>query len=59
VRKSRRFINSFATVIILGVASFSAYAQTQLPADLIEKIDKVATDTLARTGVPSASIAIV
>jgi len=33
-------------------------AQT-LPADLIEKIDKVATDTLARTGVPSASIAVV
>ena len=36
----------------------SAQAQT-LPADLIEKIDKVATDTLARTGVPSASIAVV
>lgn len=55
-----RLINSFfATVIILGVASFSASAQAQLPADLIEKIDKVATDTLARTGVPSASIAII
>src|SRR2546430_15817612 len=33
--------------------------KTQFPADLTDKIDKVATDTLARTGVPSASIAIV
>src|SRR5436190_22001549 len=47
----------FFLFIILAFAC-SAYAQT-LPADLIEKIDKVATDTLARTGVPSASIAIV
>src|SRR5205085_1160736 len=31
----------------------------QLPADLVEKIDTVATDTLARTGVPSASVAVV
>jgi CubicO group peptidase (beta-lactamase class C family) len=38
---------------------WGAQAQSQLSADLIEKIDKVATDTLARTGVPSASIAIV
>jgi CubicO group peptidase (beta-lactamase class C family) len=53
-------IRTFLT-LILFVASISlvARAQTQLPADLIEKIDKVATDTLARTGVPSASIAIV
>ena len=34
-------------------------AQTQLPADVTEKIDKLVTDTLARTGVPSASIAVV
>src|SRR6266550_1072096 len=34
-------------------------ALTQLPADLTDKIDKVATDALARTGVPSASVAIV
>ncbi|HEX3085399.1 MAG TPA: serine hydrolase domain-containing protein [Pyrinomonadaceae bacterium] len=43
----------------ISVFAFSVSAQTQLSADLIEKIDKVATDTLARTGVPSASIAIV
>jgi D-alanyl-D-alanine carboxypeptidase len=34
-------------------------AQTQLPADVSEKIDKLVTDTLSRTGVPSASIAVV
>src|SRR2546430_11535727 len=33
--------------------------KTQFPADLTDKIDKVATDPLGRTGVPSASIAIV
>src|SRR5215471_13258140 len=42
----------------IAFASVSAYAQT-LPADLTEKIDKVVADTLARTGVPSASIAVV
>jgi CubicO group peptidase (beta-lactamase class C family) len=45
-------------VIILGF-SFQTFAQTQLPADITEKIDKLAADTLARTGVPSASIAVV
>ena len=59
MRKFRLIKSLFATVIIIVVASVSASAQTQLPADLIEKIDKVATDTLARTGVPSASIAII
>jgi CubicO group peptidase (beta-lactamase class C family) len=50
-------ISGFAIVALL-VLFGSASGQT-LPPDLIEKIDKVATDTLARTGVPSASIAIV
>src|SRR3954468_24042010 len=45
--------------LALVFISIGAHAQTQLSADLIEKIDKVATDTLARTGVPSASIAII
>ena len=52
-------VHSFVAVIILAFVSFNATTQTQLSADLIEKIDKVATDTLAKTGVPSASIAIV
>jgi D-alanyl-D-alanine carboxypeptidase len=51
-----RFVQIFITVILIA---FAANAQSQLSPDLIEKIDKVATDTLAKTGVPSASIAIV
>ena len=34
-----------------------AGAQTRLPAETQQKIDKVATDALAKTGVPSASVA--
>src|SRR5438067_1276420 len=52
-------VNSIAVAIVIALAAFTAAAQAQLPADLTDKIDKVATDTLARTGVPSASIAIV
>jgi len=59
VRNLRLLIRSFALIIILAFATFNVTAQTQLSADLTEKIDKVATDALAKTGVPSASIAIV
>jgi CubicO group peptidase (beta-lactamase class C family) len=52
-------IHSFGPIIALALVGLNATAQTQLSADLIEKIDKVATDTLTKTGVPSASIAIV
>jgi CubicO group peptidase (beta-lactamase class C family) len=55
-----RFLNyTIISLIILVFLPVGATAQTQLSPDLIEKIDKVATDTLAKTGVPSASIAIV
>ena len=57
--RSRFLIRSFAASILTFCALSSAFAQTQLPADLTEKIDKVANDTLTRTGVPSASVAIV
>jgi CubicO group peptidase (beta-lactamase class C family) len=36
-----------------------AGAQTQLASDLRQKIDYLAADTLAKTGVPSASVAVV
>lgn len=58
MRPSRPTTYGFASLIVFAFA-FGLSAQTQLPADLTEKIDKVVTDTLARTGVPSASIAIV
>jgi CubicO group peptidase (beta-lactamase class C family) len=57
VTKFRVLIVTVGVIILGPIARVSA--QNQLPADLTEKIDKVATDTLARTGVPSASIAIV
>ena len=51
-------LSLYVVVILLAFASRLS-AQTQLPADLTDKIDKLVTDTLSRTGVPSASIAIV
>ena len=52
-------IQRFLLLALLSAFAVRADAQTSLPADLIDKIDKVASDTLARTGVPSASVAIV
>src|SRR6184192_2291361 len=59
MRRLKLLICSFLFSAIVAFATLYATAQTQLPADLIEKIDKVATDTLTRTGVPSASVAVV
>src|SRR6184192_1857751 len=59
MRRLKLLICSFLFSAIVAFATLYATAQTQLPADLIEKIDKVATDALTRTGVPSASIAVV
>src|SRR5438105_9970257 len=59
MRRLKLLICSFLFSAIVAFATLYATAQTQLPTDLIEKIDKVATDALTRTGVPSASIAVV
>ena len=59
MRRFRFVVHTFVAVITLSFAALPLNAQTQLSPDLIEKIDKVATDTLAKTGVPSASVAIV
>ncbi|HXM96354.1 MAG TPA: hypothetical protein VOA64_19215, partial [Candidatus Dormibacteraeota bacterium] len=48
----------FATLILASCCA-NANAQPQLPAEMQQKIDKVATDALAKTGVPSASVAVV
>jgi D-alanyl-D-alanine carboxypeptidase len=45
--------------LILACSCARANAQTQLPVEMQQKIDKVATDALAKTGVPSASVAVV
>ena len=58
----RQFYASFhhyAFVIILAFATSHATAQNQLSPELRDKIDKLATDALAKTGVPSASVAVV
>src|SRR6266446_7392226 len=62
MRRSCLLLPSLAVSVILPFAIIPARAQDRaigLPPDLQQKIDKLATDTLARTGVPSASIAIV
>ncbi len=59
MRRSVLLLHCFALVITLTFAACPVIAQTQLSADLRERIDKLATDTLAKSGVPSASVAIV
>src|SRR2546430_1875295 len=59
VRRLNLLILSLLSFNIVAFTTSVIDAQTQLSADLIDKIDKVATDVLTRTGVPSASIAVV
>ena len=59
MRKSCFLIHIIAVVVVLAFVALHAAAQSQLSPDVTAKIDKIATDTLAGTGVPSASIAIV
>src|SRR5271156_2293482 len=47
------------TTLILACYCTRANAQTRLPIEMQQKIDKVAHDVLAKTGVPSASVAVV
>jgi D-alanyl-D-alanine carboxypeptidase len=47
------------TILIVACSCARANAQTQLPIEMQQKIDKVAHDALAKAGVPSASVAIV
>lgn len=52
--------NRFAFILFtIYVPLAAAQLQPTLSSDLRQKIDKIATDSLAKTGVPSASIAIV
>jgi len=59
MRRPLRLLQSLASIIILVAASLSAVAQAQLPPDLREKVDKLASEALAKSGVPSASVAVV
>src|SRR5438128_3617363 len=59
MRRSHLLHRFTIVIVILGFSITSARAQAQLSPDLQQKIDKLAADTLARSGVPSASVAIV
>jgi D-alanyl-D-alanine carboxypeptidase len=59
MRRSIVVCRTITIVIGIAFSAVLANAQTELSADVRAKIDKVATDVLARTGVPSASVAIV
>src|SRR5256714_12889625 len=58
--EARSLLSRFVliTVILLSLL-LGANAQADLSPELRDKIDKLATDALARSGVPSASIAVV
>jgi D-alanyl-D-alanine carboxypeptidase len=56
---SRATFLAATLLLACSCSCITADAQSQLPADLQQKIDKAATDALAKTGVPSASIAVV
>src|SRR2546427_440696 len=49
LRRPKGLITSVFVLSFVALATLPAHAQTQLSADLTDKIDKVATDTLART----------
>ncbi|MFL6213748.1 MAG: serine hydrolase domain-containing protein [Blastocatellia bacterium] len=59
MRRSHSLLCGVTLAIVIAFTSLPAAAQTQLPSDLQEKIDKLAADALARTGVQSASVAVV
>jgi D-alanyl-D-alanine carboxypeptidase len=59
VYRRRLLLHCLVLVFILFSLTLSASAQDQLSPELRERIDKLATEVLARTGVPSASVAIV
>jgi D-alanyl-D-alanine carboxypeptidase len=55
-----RLLQTFAALFVFAAASPNASAQeARLPQDVRDKIDKLATETLAHAGVPSASVAVV
>jgi len=58
MNRNRLIRYSLYIAIVLTLAA-QLFAQAQLPVDLREMIDKAAADALAKSGVPSASVAVV
>ncbi len=59
VSKFRFSTRILVAATLVGWISLTASAQSQLSADQISRIDKIAADALTGTGVPSASVAVV
>jgi CubicO group peptidase (beta-lactamase class C family) len=55
----RTILRCLTLTVLLALASLPVFANEALPADLAAKIDKIANDALAKSGVPSASVAVV
>lgn len=55
----RTILRCLILTVLLALASAPVFASEALPADLAAKIDKIANDALAKSGVPSASVAVV
>ncbi|HET7162460.1 MAG TPA: serine hydrolase domain-containing protein [Rhodanobacteraceae bacterium] len=55
----RMILRGLVLAAVLALASVPVFANDALPHDLAAKIDKIANDALAKSGVPSASIAVV
>ena len=59
MQRSSMLLFCFAIVIIPALVVFSSIAQAEISSDLRENIDRLAAEALAKTGVPSASVAVV
>ncbi len=59
MRRSSFLLHQFTVFVVMAFAVSMTMAQTQLSPELRQRIDKVAEDALASTGVPSASVAVV
>ncbi|MGH8125593.1 MAG: serine hydrolase domain-containing protein [Rhodanobacteraceae bacterium] len=59
MRAIRHSVFAIFAVTLLAMASTPAFAQSTLPANLSANIDKIAREALKKSGVPSASIAVV
>ncbi len=59
MRRSVVLLHCCVVIMLLAGATWPAIAQTQLSPELQAKIDQLAADTLAKSGVPSASVVVV
>ena len=59
MRRPVLLLQRFGIIAIIALATVTASAQSELSQELRDKIDKLVTDTFEKSGVPSASVAIV